>query len=64
MERLSESFPTHQRTLDFVKQIKSYDRLKLLVCIKVFGSCSMIFGDCFPTTSISHISGNFLGKSC
>jgi hypothetical protein len=42
-ECLGESFPTHQRTLDFVKQIKSYDHLKFLVCIKVFGLCSTIF---------------------
>jgi hypothetical protein len=40
---LGESFPTHQRTLDFVKRIKSYDHLKLLVCIRVFGLCSMVF---------------------
>jgi hypothetical protein len=30
-ERLGESFPTHQRMLDFVELIKSYDHLKLLV---------------------------------
>jgi hypothetical protein len=30
-ECLGESFPTHQRTLDFVERIKSYDHLKLLV---------------------------------
>ncbi len=30
-ERLGESFPTHQRTLDFIERIKSYDHLKLLV---------------------------------
>jgi len=30
-EHLGESFPTHQRTLDFIKWIKSYDHLKLLV---------------------------------
>jgi hypothetical protein len=30
-ERLGKSFPTHQRMLDFVEQIKSYDHLKLLV---------------------------------
>ena len=63
-ERLSKSFPTHQRTSDFVKQIKSYDHLKLLVCIRVFGLCLIVFGDGCPTTSISQISGNFLGKSC
>jgi len=28
---LGESFPTHQRMLDFVDLIKSYDHLKLLV---------------------------------
>ncbi len=27
---VSESFPTHQRTLDFIERIKSYDHLKLL----------------------------------
>jgi hypothetical protein len=63
-ERFNESFPTHQRTLDFVKRIKSYDYLKLLVCIRVFGSCSTVFGDDFPTMLISQISGNFLGESC
>jgi hypothetical protein len=42
-ECLSKSFPTHQKTSDFVKQIKSYDHLKLLVCIRVFGLCSMVF---------------------
>jgi hypothetical protein len=31
MEHLGVSFPMHQRTLDFVKRIKSYDHLKLLV---------------------------------
>jgi hypothetical protein len=30
-ERLDESFSTHQRMLDFVEMIKSYDHLKLLV---------------------------------
>jgi hypothetical protein len=55
-ERFGESFPMHQRTSDFVKRCKSYDRLKLLVCIRVFGSCSTIFGDGFPATSISQIS--------
>ncbi len=30
-ERLGESFPTHQRMLDFVEWTKSYDHLKLLV---------------------------------
>ncbi len=30
-ERLGESFSMHQRMLDFVEQIKSYDHLKLLV---------------------------------
>jgi hypothetical protein len=30
-KQLGESFPTHERTLDFVEQIKSYDHLKLLV---------------------------------
>jgi hypothetical protein len=30
-ECLGESFPTHQRTLDFVERIKSYDHLKLVV---------------------------------
>ncbi len=30
-ERLGKSFPTHQRTLDFIERIKSYDHLKLLV---------------------------------
>jgi hypothetical protein len=30
-ERLGESFPTHQKMLDFVERIKSYDHLKLLV---------------------------------
>jgi hypothetical protein len=30
-EHLGESFPTHQKTLDFVEQIKSYDHLRLLV---------------------------------
>jgi len=30
-ERLDESFPMHQRMLDFVERIKSYDHLKLLV---------------------------------
>jgi hypothetical protein len=54
----------HQRTSNFVKQIKSYDHLKLLVCIRVFGSCLTIFGDGFLATSISQISGNFLGESC
>ncbi len=63
-ERLSENFLTRQKTSYFVKQIKSYDRLKLLVCIRVFGSCSTIFGDGFPMTSISQISGNFFEKSC
>jgi hypothetical protein len=42
-ERLGESFPRHQRTLDFVKRIKNYDHLKLLVCIRVFGLCSTVF---------------------
>jgi len=28
---LGESFPMHQRMLDFVERIKSYDHLKLLV---------------------------------
>jgi len=32
-ESIDESFPMHERTLDFVEWIKSYDRLKLLVCI-------------------------------
>jgi hypothetical protein len=35
-ERFGKSFPTHQRTLDFVERIKSYDHLKLLVCIRWF----------------------------
>ncbi len=61
-ECFGESFPTHQRTSNFVKWIKSYDCLKLLVCIRVFGSCLTIFGDDFPTTSISQINGNFLEK--
>ncbi len=30
-EHLGESFPMHQRMLDFVERIKSYDHLKLLV---------------------------------
>jgi len=30
-ERLGKSFLTHQRMLDFVERIKSYDHLKLLV---------------------------------
>ncbi len=30
-ECLGENFLTHQRTLDCVEQIKSYDHLKLLV---------------------------------
>jgi hypothetical protein len=30
-ERLGKSFPMHQRMLDFVERIKSYDHLKLLV---------------------------------
>ncbi len=42
-ERLGKSFPTHQRISDFVKLIKSYDQLKLLVCIRVFGLCLTIF---------------------
>jgi hypothetical protein len=54
----------HQRTSDFVKRIKSYDRLKLLVCIRVFGWCLTVFGDGFPTMSISRISGNFLRETC
>jgi hypothetical protein len=42
-EHLGENFPTHQKTSDFVKRIKSYDHLKLLVCIRVFGLCSIVF---------------------
>ncbi len=30
-EGLDESFPTHQRTLNFVEQIKNNDHLKLLI---------------------------------
>jgi hypothetical protein len=41
-ERLGKSFPTHQKTLDFVERIKSYGHLNL-----------MVFGDGFPRTSIS-----------
>ncbi len=33
---LSKSFPMHQRTLDFIERIKSYDHLKLLVRIRQF----------------------------
>jgi hypothetical protein len=63
-EHLSESFPMQQRTLDFVKWSKSYDRLKLLLCIRVFGSRLIIFGDDILVTSISQINENFLRKSC
>jgi hypothetical protein len=30
-ERLGESFPMHQRVLDFIEWIKSYDHLKLII---------------------------------
>ncbi len=58
-ERLGESFPTHQRMLDFVERIKSYDHLKLLVLGLT------IFGDGFPTMSNFQISRiYFLDESC
>jgi hypothetical protein len=45
-EGLGKSFPTHQRTLDFIERIKSYDRFEIA------GVHSTIFGDGFLAMSI------------
>jgi hypothetical protein len=64
-EYFSESFPTHQRTSDFVERIKSYDRLKLLVCIqRLLVHVQRFLVTVFQQRSISQISRNFLGESC
>jgi hypothetical protein len=42
-ECLGDNFPMHQKTLNFVKWIKSYDCLNLLVCTQQFLVCFQWF---------------------